>query len=51
MQIGDIKCKVNSSIGVAIYPDNGNDSETLLKNADQLMYEIKKNGKGGFKFL
>ncbi|MBP2029034.1 diguanylate cyclase (GGDEF)-like protein [Acetoanaerobium pronyense] len=50
MVIDDVKCNVNSSIGIAIYPDNGLDSEELLKSADEAMYEIKKNGKGGFKF-
>ncbi|MEA5059925.1 hypothetical protein SDC9_90840 [bioreactor metagenome] len=50
MVIGDIPCKVNSSIGIAIYPDNGRNSETLLRYADSLMYEIKRNGKGGYKF-
>ncbi|WP_353893608.1 diguanylate cyclase [Proteinivorax hydrogeniformans] len=50
MYIGDNECYVNSSIGVAIYPDNGADSESLLKNADSKMYEVKKSGKGGFKF-
>ena len=49
MHIDAIKCKVNSSIGVAIYPENGKDSETLLRSADAFMYEIKRNGKGGFK--
>lgn len=50
MHFGDNKCKVGSSIGVAIYPENGNDSESLLRNADLSMYEIKRNGKNGFKF-
>ena len=50
MIIGDIECKINSSIGIAIYPDNGQDSETLLRYADSLMYEIKRNGKGSYKF-
>ena len=50
MHIGEIKCTVNSSIGVAIYPDNGKDSEALLRNADSTMYRVKKDGKGGFKF-
>lgn len=50
MVIDDVKCNVNSSIGIAIYPDNGLDNEALLKSADEAMYEIKKNGKGGFKF-
>lgn len=51
MRIDDIICKVNSSIGIAIYPDNGNNSEELLKNSDISMYEIKKNGKGGYIFF
>lgn len=51
MQIDGVECFVNSSIGVALYPENGYDSETLLRNADSLMYEIKRNGKGGYKFF
>ncbi len=47
MYIDTIECKVNSSIGIAIYPDTGKDSDTLLRNADLAMYEIKRNGKGG----
>lgn len=50
MKIGDHKYQVDASIGGAIYPDHGQDSETLLTNADLTMYEVKKNGKGGFKF-
>ncbi len=51
MQINGVECFINSSIGVALYPENGDDSETLLRNADSLMYEIKRNGKGGYKFF
>ena len=50
MYIGTIKCLINSSIGITIYPDDGKDSETLLKNADSAIYQIKKGGKGGFVF-
>ncbi|MGM0640278.1 MAG: diguanylate cyclase domain-containing protein [Thermotogota bacterium] len=51
IQIGNIECNVNSSIGVSIYPENGKNSEELLNNADSSMYDIKKNGKGGIKFF
>jgi len=51
MHVEKNKCYVNSSIGIAIYPNNGEDSELLLKNADSAMYDIKKHGKGGFIFF
>lgn len=51
MHIGSVECKINASIGIAVYPDSGNDSETLLKNADSAMYEIKKNGKDGIRIF
>lgn len=39
-----------TSIGVCIYPEDGKDSETLLKNADVSMYHSKKIGPGGYCF-
>ena len=51
IHIGDNEFNIGSSIGVSIYPDHGKDSETLLRNADLSMYEIKRNGKGSFKFF
>ena len=48
--VGDLACKVNASIGAAIYPINGKDGETLLRNADSTMYDVKRNIKGGFEF-
>lgn len=50
MYLGDLECRINSSIGIAIYPDNGKDSETLLRKADASMYEVKRKGKGGYMF-
>lgn len=38
------------SIGISIYPDNGLDAETILKNSDKAMYCVKKSGKRGYKF-
>lgn len=51
MHIGVNECYINSSIGIAIYPDSGTDIETLLRNADSTMYKVKRNGKGGFEFF
>ncbi|WP_311764832.1 EAL domain-containing protein [Paenibacillus agricola] len=39
---------VTASIGIAIYPDHGEEPVQLLKNADTAMYEVKKKGKNGF---
>jgi diguanylate cyclase (GGDEF)-like protein/PAS domain S-box-containing protein len=47
-----LEIKVNISIGVAIFPDHGNDSDTLLNNADAAMYLVKKKyGKNNFRFF
>ena len=51
MPIGEHECYINSSIGITIYPDNGTNSETLLRHADSRIYEIKRNGKGRFEFF
>ena len=37
------------SIGISIFPDHGKDSEDLIKHADAAMYEVKENGRNGYK--
>lgn len=46
--IGTTECRLSVSIGIAIYPDDGGDGQTLLKNADNAMYRAKELGKNGF---
>jgi diguanylate cyclase (GGDEF)-like protein/PAS domain S-box-containing protein len=40
---------VTTSIGIAIYPDNGTDAEELVKNADIAMYDAKRNGRNRYR--
>ncbi len=42
---------VTTSIGVSVYPDDGLDAETLVKNADTAMYQAKENGRQSYKFF
>ena len=42
---------VTASIGVSIYPDDGLDADTLIKNADTAMYQAKENGRRSFQFF
>ncbi len=42
---------ITASIGVSIYPDDGLDAETLIKNADTAMYQAKRNGCQSYQFF
>ena len=42
--------QLSGSIGITLYPDDGEDVQTLLKNADIAMYKAKQGGKNRFQF-
>jgi EAL domain-containing protein (putative c-di-GMP-specific phosphodiesterase class I) len=42
---------VTTSIGVSVFPDDGADAETLIKNADTAMYQAKENGRQSVQFF
>jgi|GEM_PF-878069 len=49
--IEDHELLLTSSIGVAVYPQDGEDSETLLRNADAAMYIAKQRGRNSYHFF
>ncbi len=46
--VGPHRLYVSASFGMSIYPDDGSDVETLLRNADTAMYHAKKNGRNNY---
>ncbi|MBP8306405.1 MAG: EAL domain-containing protein, partial [Burkholderiaceae bacterium] len=45
------QAQISASIGIAVYPDDGQSAETLLRHADQAMYEAKKNGRNRTRYF
>ncbi len=42
---------VGASIGIALFPDHGDDMHKLIKLADEAMYKVKNAGKNGYRFV
>jgi diguanylate cyclase (GGDEF)-like protein len=48
--VGGRELHTSTSVGVALFPDDGEDLDTLLKNADIAMYRAKARGRDSFEF-
>ncbi|MCX7195563.1 MAG: GGDEF domain-containing phosphodiesterase, partial [Proteobacteria bacterium] len=43
--------EVTTSIGISVFPEDGNDSESLIAHADAAMYQAKGNGRNNYQFF
>ncbi|MCX5724695.1 MAG: diguanylate cyclase [Nitrospirae bacterium] len=48
--INDQELQIGASIGIALFPSDGNDSTTLLKHSDAAMYRAKQSGRNKHQF-
>jgi diguanylate cyclase len=51
LQLAGLDVHVSPSVGIALCPDDGVDSETLLQHADAAMYHAKKKGRNTYQFF
>lgn len=49
-ELNGAECRIGGSVGIAVFPDDSELPETLLKRADEAMYFAKQNGKNNYRF-
>ena len=45
------ECRVTASIGICLHPDDGQDDQSIMKNADMALYLAKEEGKNNYQFF
>jgi diguanylate cyclase (GGDEF)-like protein len=50
-RVGGHRLSLSASIGIAMYPEDGEDPNVLVDRADAAMYRSKRRGPGGFEFF
>ncbi|HTQ99953.1 MAG TPA: EAL domain-containing protein [Candidatus Acidoferrum sp.] len=50
VKLANHECRLSASIGIAVYPEDGDDDAGLLRRADQALYIAKAEGKNNFQF-
>ena len=48
--VNGARCELGASIGIAFFPGDGNDADSLLKNADDAMYRAKGSGRNAYQY-
>jgi diguanylate cyclase (GGDEF)-like protein/PAS domain S-box-containing protein len=51
IEVGQHRLAISTSLGIALYPGDGEDFTTLLKHADIAMYHAKEGGRNNFQFF
>jgi diguanylate cyclase (GGDEF)-like protein/PAS domain S-box-containing protein len=50
IKVGDFTIEIGASVGIALFPEHGTDSNTLFRNADMALYAVKQSDRGTSRF-